>query len=479
VLGPKVLAEPDKAKMAIDIIDEQMDVATRAVMGVTFTCARCHDHKFDPFSQRDYYALAGVFRSTKTMATYATVARWFERPLAPQEEADRAAAHQAAIAKKKDELQKLRNEPANQPVMKKLRDELAELERAQPKAIDYCMAVTEDAAVDLPVHLRGDHNKLGATVPRGLPVLLAGDRQPTFPSNTSGRLELAEWITRPEHPLTARVAVNRGWQGHFGKGLVATSDNFGKLGDRPSHPELLDWLAQRFIEQGWSLKQLHRDLMLSATYQQQSSIANPQSSINLDPDNRLLWRQHRQRLNAEQLRDSLLALSGTLDVTMGGTLLTTPNFGYVTNDQSGNQGRYDMKRRSVYLPVVRNALFELFQVYDFVDPSVVSTARAETTVAPQALFMLNNHLVRDSARDLAARLLALPGSEDHARIQAAYARVFGRPATPKELARATRFLADYTAAATNDKLPADTARRTAWETLTQTLFCANEFIYVD
>jgi cytochrome c553 len=479
VLGPKILAEPDKVKMAMDIIDEQIDVTSKVFLGLTVSCARCHDHKFDPITQRDYYALAGIFKSTKTMATYATVARWFERPLAAQEAVDKESAHAKAVADLKKAMDEADKKKADATIIQALKDARASLEKAKP-SVPYAMAVQDDKVENVKVHVRGDHNNLGDIVPRHFLTVIAGENQTPLPENVSGRLELARWIANPRHPLTARVMVNRLFQWHFGRGIVGTSDNFGKLGGKPTHPELLDYLALRLVKNGWSLKKMHREIMLSATYQQSSLNPHP-STLVKDANNILLSRFNRRRLEAEPLRDAMLSISGRLDKTMGGTLLTTPNYGYVTNDQSANAAQYGSARRSIYLPVIRNALFEMFQVFDFVDPSVVSTFRTETTVAPQALFMMNNPLVVDCARQLATNLLADPQPADALRVQTAYLKVFGRPAQRGEVSKSLAFLTDYAAAVReqDQSCTPENARLKAWQSFCQALFCANEFAYVD
>src|SRR5436305_2669087 len=259
------------------------------------------------------YGQAGIFKSTRTMNTLTVVPQWHERPL-----------------------------PTTGP---------------PPKNPPMAMAVSEGKVETVRVHLRGNHLTLGAEAPRRFPRVLAGDRQPPLPQTQSGRRELADWLTRDDHPLTARVMVNRIWLGHFGEGLVRTPDNFGNLGDRPTHPELLDWLALRFAQSGWSVKAMHRLLLTSAAYGM--STAHDETAARLDPDNRLLWRFHRQRLEVEALRDAILAVSGGLDRTMGGSLLNVPNRQYVSVHK--NYENYASPRRSVYLPVVRSDVYKLFQ----------------------------------------------------------------------------------------------------------------------
>ncbi len=235
------------------------------------------------------------------------------------------------------------------------------------------------------------------------------------------------------------MIVNRVWRWHFGQGLVRSVNNFGRLGERPSHPELLDWLATRFIEDGWSLKTLHKRILMSQVYQM--STAWNERAARIDPENRLLWRMPRRRMEAEELRDAILAVSGELDTTMGGTLLETSPFQDLSvTGVARNPGLYQSTRRSVYLPVLRSALYDVFQAFDFPDPAVLNGDRATTTVASQALFMMNGQIVGRASEHLAEMLLsdAEPGDRD--RLQRACRRILGRPAAPDELSQWESFL---------------------------------------
>jgi hypothetical protein len=289
----------------------------------------------------------------------------------------------------------------------------------------------------------------------------------------------------PEHPLTARVAVNRLWQGHFGRGIVTSSSNFGSRGDAPTHPELLDWLARELVRRGWSIKAMHRLVCSSATYRMASDASS--GALELDPDNRRLSRQFRRRLDAEALRDTLLALSGTLDRTVGGSLLETKNGEYVTNDQSSNAARYDAPRRSLYLPIIRNAMLDLYSSFDYPDPSVTVEARPETTSASQALYLMNSPLALATARALVAR--SSGATTDAERVEALYRGVLSRAPSAAERERALRFVAaargpggacaGADVGRPNDP-PADPeldAR--AWRALAQVLVVSSEVLYVD
>jgi hypothetical protein len=442
MVGPKALAETDKEQTRMDIVDEQLDVTGRAFLGLTLGCARCHDHKFDPIPTSDYYALAGIFRGTDPLLDEnRNATMWQETPL--------------VLA------------PGSKP--------------------ELVMAPKEGKAVTLRVHVRGNRFNLGAPAPRRFPRILAGDDQPPLTTAGSGRVELARWIADAKNPLTARVMVNRIWQHHFGTGLVATGDNFGSRGGRPSHPELLDWLAARFVEGGWSVKAMHRLIMLSGTYQQ--SAAADERAARLDPDNRLLWRFPRRRLEAEALRDALLAAAGSLDRRAGGpeaadalwkkAEILDDKRGFAPNRMQTNDPYYDTPRRSVYLPVVRNALPDVLALFDAADPNAVSAVRNDTTVPAQALFLLNNPFVRAQALRFARSLLADAKADDGGRVRSAHLRALSRPATGDEVREALAYLDAYAARATAAGKSSRDARLAAWQSYCQALFCSNEFLYVN
>ena len=503
VLGPKLLAEPDKKKMEMDIIDEQIDTVGRAFMGLTLGCARCHDHKFDPILTADYYALAGIFKSTLTMDSLKTVGKWHENPIPSPADLKKKAEHEEKVAHQQQEIDEV-IEKANAELvamletgatlpekpqkeleakypaetkaeLKKLRDKLAALKKAAP-VMPSAMGVAEAEPVDVAIHIRGSHLTLGEVVPRRFPLVIAGTEQPPLPDDASGRLKLAKWIASPEHPLTARVMVNRIWHWHFGKGLVTTTDNFGLQGDRPSHPQLLDWLASRFIKNGWSIKDLHRDIMLSSTYRM--SNAYNAKAAKVDPENELLWRFEMRRMEAEEIRDSLLAVSGQLDLTIGGNLLDVGNREYIFNHTSMDHTTYDATRRSIYVPVVRNHLYAPFALFDYSDASVVVGDRPTSTVAPQALFMMNSELVIKAADLIAKSLLADTTADDGQRIVRLYERALGRPAEPKEVAQAKAFLDRFASVYTRNKAGKKEPRRASWSALCQMVLASNEFIYI-
>ena len=365
----------------------------------------------------------------------------------------------------------------SQQAVKAARERRQEITKQSP-AIPTAMGVTDaEHPENLRVHLRGSHLTLGRETPRRFLRAIPSARESEIPDNQSGRLQLATWLTDPSHPLTARVIVNRLWQWHFGQGLVASPNNFGRLGQRPSHPELLDWLALRLINSGWSIKAMHRLLMNSATYQMSSQ---PDPSVaETDPENRLLSHFNRRRLEAEAVRDSVLAVSGNLDFTMGGTRLTTANRAYVTSTTNVSPKIYDSNCRSVYLPVVRSALYEVMQSFDFPDPSVTTGKRQSTTVAPQALFMMNSQLVSQQAAQLASNLLKQETLDDRARIESAYRMLYSRPPSDAEIDSAIRFIERYLDHLSDLQLDATTANARAWQSLCRALMSANEFIFVE
>lgn len=362
--------------------------------------------------------------------------------------------------------------PAALATIQHLRQQLSALEAQAPRDIPLVLAVSESKVEDLPVHIRGSHLKLEAqAVPRGVPTVLATQLPgPTFPSEHSGRKELAEWLTHPENPLTARVMVNRLWRGHFGRGIVESPSNFGVRGEVPTHPELLDWLARDFIAGGWSIKRMHKQIMLSSAYRM-SSVPTPEL-LERDPENRAISRMNRRRLEAEAVRDGMLAVAGKLDLSLEGTLLMAGNGDYVTNDQSGNSADYSSHRRSLYLPLIRNAIYDLFSTFDYPDPGMAMELRSSTTDANQALLLMNSPLALEASAGLAERLLADGSVSDTQRLDRAWELVYGRSASTKERERALNWLADASAQAAG-------GRQDAWQALCQMLLASNEFLHID
>ncbi len=496
-IGAKVLAEVDMDKMRMDIVDEQVETVGRALMGMTFGCARCHDHKFDPIGTADYYGLAGIFKSTRTMDTYTKIARWHEHELPSDELRTMKANYEKELADKQlkidqvvkaatEELQqktpnqKLPDNPETQfsedtqKQLKQLREELDKFKKTPPD-FPSTMGVTEDKVVDLNIQIRGNPLKLGDIAPRHVPVVMRGPELPTFTPERSGRQELAAWLTDGKHPLTARVMTNRIWRWHFGRGIVPSTDNFGLLGELPTHPELLDWLSLRFSDNGWSIKSLHREILSSATYQQSSQPAG--DALVKDPDNRLLHRAIVRRLEAEEVRDSLLAASDQLDDRLGGPCLKVKNRDFLFDHTSTDKTDYTSVRRSMYLPVIRNNPYDFLQLLDFPDAAVPTGSRNASTVAPQALLLMNSKLVIDCAAHLAESLLA-NSTESQVRLARLNLVALGRPATAAELAEQLAFLTQLDEALAVSQTDPQLRSREAWAALCHTVFASNEFIYL-
>jgi cytochrome c553 len=563
-LGAEYYKDAGEAPRAIaDELDDRVDTLTRGFLGLTVACARCHDHKFDPIPQQDYYSLAGVFNSTNIGTVFLAprdqverfqrasreaketddrlkafvkgkrvekgtanadkladhlVAAWKVRAgqrdaakapgldpalvarlaalMAPNDKQGKNVAALAALrtSKKAEEVIQVANGlqakmkekgnkadkaltqallgdngallPTEADLAKFLgaddnakwatmRKQAAESKKAVPAAPPVAHGMSERAGADMKVNIRGNPAALGAVAPRRFLRLLAGDEPARF-TKGSGRLELAEAVANKDNPLTARVIVNRLWMHHFGRGLVGTPSNFGLLGERPSHPELLDWLAAELVESGWSLKHVHRLIVTSATYRQ-ASLAHPETASR-DPDNRLYGKANRRRLEVEAWRDSLLAVTGELNHDLGGPTFSLRQMG--------------TPRRTVYARVSRHELNPLLRLFDFPDANLTAEKRTETTVPQQQLFVMNSSFILDRAKALTVRLNAEPDGE--ARIRLAYALTYGRPPDEGELRLGKLYLSmpDDPAETKQNQLPR--AVRYA-----QVLLAGNEFLYID
>lgn len=349
-----------------------------------------------------------------------------------------------------------------------LRGELERLEKAEPPEPAMAYAVKEAESVEQHLFVRGSHNNPGKLVSQRFPVILAGEEQQPIAAG-SGRLALARWLSSPDHPLTSRVVANRLWQWHFGEGLVRTPNNFGVMGEPPTHPGLLDYLADRFAKDGWSMKAMHRLIMLSATYQTQSHIS--EDAWTKDSANRMWSRFNRRRLTVEEMRDSLLAIDGSLDLSMGGALTESlDSYGfeeaYVHPDET--------RRRTVYLPIYRNKMPPLLTLFDFADPSASIAVRPNTSVAPQGLYFMNSDFVQGRARALASRLLQLDGIDDSTRIEKAYWTALTRKPESREVEE----MLDYIAAYPVRENTAD-GRLERWQSFCRLLLGSNEYNYVN
>jgi Protein of unknown function (DUF1553)/Protein of unknown function (DUF1549)/Planctomycete cytochrome C len=651
-VGPKLLAEQDKPKMVYDMVDEQLDVTARAFMALTVGCARCHDHKFDPLPTRDYYSMASIFASTRSLSkVQSLVSELLFVPLVPKKIADRYREHQARIKAKLEEIQdlldtegarrattlrpllskymlaswqyenrpgslsnlalenwarrenlepgilehwiqylkptdevlphlepwlrcvktsantltsqdvteqtlpapppslvevalslqkesetiaaewqetlaqwkrkaeeaiKVQMTPPEKPVFEKgkhrffadvflekgpfalpekdpeqvfsqearakitsLRTEHEALKKGLPPEPPMACAVEEGPSVQQRVFIRGNVANPGEEVPKQFLQIIAGEHQVPI-TRGSGRLELADWLINPNHPLTGRVMANRLWQWHFGEGLVRTPNNFGKLGESPTHPELLDYLTRQFVKKSWSIKAMHRLILLSSTYQMSSTISK--EAFETDPANRLLSHMSRRRLEVEEIHDGMLALGGELDLTMGGTLQT----GFGTDEENDNSrlsiAPETTRRRTCYLPLRRSNLPSLLNLFDFGDATTPTESRSRTNVASQALYMMNSEFVADRAQLVASRIVSDSESDDRERVVAAYLYILGRKPKDSEVEEVLSYRDTLekrmvgSAKSPEGSLSPDLK---AWQSLCRVLLSSNEFIYVD
>jgi hypothetical protein len=483
-IGPKSLDERNRQQFTMDVADEQIDTTFQAFQGLTVACARCHDHKFDPIPQKDYYAVAGIFRSTETCygtirllqsnypSQLVTLPKDAEvtQPL-EQLTAERRASIEKQIVDVRDQMSKVTGQNAfiqrifMQNRISTMQSQLALYDgEGAPKPL--AMGVREGRLpADSRLYVRGEISQPSETIKRGFPQVLT-TQQPAI-GRESGRRQLADWIASNDNPLTARVMANRVWLHLVGRGLVPTPDNFGASGLPPSHPALLDYLAVSFAENGWSVKKLIRGIVLSRAYQLSSQF--DAKNFEVDPDNVLVWRMPLRRLEAEALRDTMLALAGRLDFTppkgspvaRGGE----GNVGFRLRGGPGGDPASTDTHRTVYLSIVRDGVPEMLTLFDFPDPSLIIGERATTTVPAQSLYLMNNPFVIRQAEALADNLLA-SADEDAAKLTRAYQLCYSRPPSAKELDNAKKFIEDY-----GKKLP----RRATWAALCQALFASAEF----
>ena len=368
--------------------------------------------------------------------------------------------------------------------LKETNDEIALLEFNRPSP-PYAFAVRDvEAPADIRINLRGNAHMLGDVAPRSFIKVLMWDESPVLSYRASGRLELAEWIANEKNPLTAKVFVNRVWQHLFGVGLVPSVNNFGLRGEKPSHPKLLDFLAVRFVEQGWSVKKLVREIVLSRAYRQSSAHSDEGSAK--DPENRLLWRMNRRRLEGEAMRDAILSITGALDLTAGGPSLPLDIPGNVSLGKPA-EFRDEAKlpeellaRRTIYLPVLRKSqlkTLDVLNLFDFPDVNQVTGARTVTTVPTQALYLMNAPFLHEQSQLLAARAVqAAPDTEP--RVDWLIPRVLGRLARSEDRSAAVRFVEEFAAASRAQGGEPEDAEQQAWARYCHALFVSNEFLYV-
>ncbi|QJE97915.1 PSD1 and planctomycete cytochrome C domain-containing protein [Luteolibacter luteus] len=469
-LGVKDVNQRFKVRFQMDNVDEKIDTVTRSTLGLTVSCARCHDHKFDPVPITDYYSLAGIFTSTEDGAGVRNkmggggldyydsknlIRLSTEMPPPPAEE---VAALEAKVAETKKEWDEIRGTPRGlkpgkngQPTQRpfRLRYERAQadlLALTDPAARGYAVHGVREAPkiADTQVRIRGEAERLGPEVPRGFLTAFEVPGAPSVNPSQSGRLELAKWITSPQNPLTPRVIVNRAWLHLFGQGLVRTVDNFGTTGDQPSHPELLDYLASRFIEEGWSTKKLVRELVLTRTYQLGSDA--PEAHELKDPSNRFLWRHSPRRMATEEIRDAILASNGQLHPTAEDPAVKKLRMIEMRDNGQEAKGVQDQAdrelARSIYLPQLRGVIPKALEAFDPVSQTLVTGQRDATTVPGQALFFLNSAFVRGQALSFATALKSDTRPQEE-KVRDLHLRIFSRDASPSEIARAKDYLTSY------------------------------------
>lgn len=487
-LGPKNLDEANEKQFAADLVDEQINAMSRAFLASSIACARCHDHKTDPFSMEDYYALAGIFQSTKTYfgTAVSPANRVGGDPMRLPEKAELPILHASIGKKKTDELKsKLASLQSEEKTLRQegrltLRDALriiwqsggieGNLEKVDDhgNALPLAMGVQEREQIsDAPLLIRGEVNNPGKQIPRGVPTM--GSELPKFgmPTHQSGRLETAHWLTSAKHPLTSRVWVNRVWHHLMGAGMVSSVDDFGTTGSEASHPQLLDFLSTRFIREGWSTKELIREIVCSRTYRQSSTFR--QVAFEADPQNRWLWRASKRRLEAEAIRDAMLSVSGELDLqrpqgSLVGQVIGDGPISLIGLNKKLPTDLDGAAYRSVYLPVIRDRLPDVLDVFDFAEPSLVTGSRENTNVPTQSLYMLNSHFVRERSQEFAARLQAACPDRT-TMIGLAFQSCYSRSPSERELEASQQFLEN-----------ADSERLAEF---CQALFCAAEFRVLD
>jgi cytochrome c553/mono/diheme cytochrome c family protein len=446
------------AQAKSETLDDRLDTLSRGFMAITVACARCHDHKFDPIPHNDYYSLAGVFNNSAIN----------QFPLVADAVVKDYQAGQKAINDQQKQINDLKNlakkekrklTEAEQKQTDKWNTKLAKLRKAAPPMYETAHTLRDSGSADMKIALRGDLRKPGEVAPRRFLQLLSSDGVSDF-TKGSGRLELAEAVANPENPLTARVIVNRIWQHHFGKALVRSPSNFGTLGQKPTHPELLDWLASEFIDSGWSLKALHRLILTSSTWQQSSQ--HRDEAFNVDGDNRFIWRMNPRRMDVEAWRDSQLCVTGELDPTVGGPPIENITASF---------------RRTIYAKVSRNgdrfASDSFLRLFDFPQMRATVAERPSTIVPQQYLFMMNSSFMIDRARALVVRL-ANDNSTESEKVSGAYELLYGRRATDAEMQIGLAFLSEDSIA---NRIQS-TAALPRWVQYAQVLLSANEFMFV-
>jgi hypothetical protein len=520
VLGPWAWFSYDREQLRVDVADLQVDLVGRTFLGMTLGCARCHDHKFDPIPNRDYFAMAGIFLSTKTLSTSNTdggintvrlpetlenVKRYAEDLEAWERKVAELEGPEKVNTSEREELQKsiaaLKEKPSGPEIeaeIRTLEERLASVRKKsgiaadrqilpftkymRPRLPEVYAAEDMDFPQDARITMRGDARQLGESVPRGfLSAVVCGSAPDLDPQN-SGRKELAEWIANEKNPLTARVYVNRIWHHLFGDGIVRTTDNFGTRGELPTHPELLDHLATRLVENGWSTKKLIREIVLSRVYQLASTQNDKANDI--DPDNRLLWRANRRRLEVEAIRDTMLQVSGRLDSSRGGPSLplTARNVHTIAPfflEEDSLIEDHIRSRRTIYQPILRGGQLtdvDILNLFDFADPDQVVGTRAQTVVPTQTLYLLNSPAIKEAARTLAEATMKDFTLDDDGRVSRIILTALSRPAEERERQQARQFISDFKAELSKLGKESDPALE-AWTRYCQAILVSSEFLY--
>lgn len=477
-------------------IQDTLDTLGQTVLGLSLGCCHCHDHKYDPVNRDDYYGWFGVFESTRYPypgSESSKKQRDFAPAIPPGEIQRRENERTASLEKINGQLKRLQEEKAKleskQPnteknggnaskpadIAAKMNSLLAQKnELSQVSLFPLAYGVTEDKGQNAKIRQRGEAKNFGKEAPRRNLAILGGE--PLAAQAGSGRLQLANWLTRKENPLTARVMVNRIWQGHFGRGLVETANDFGARGMHPSHPELLDWLASRFIASGWSVKAMHRLIMNSTAYQigGGNAQANPSGA---DPENKLLQRYNSRRLTAEEIRDALLAVSGDLDPSPGGPHPFPKPAQWGFTQHNPFQALYETKQRSVYLMQPRLKRHPFLALFDGADPNSSTAGRTTTTVPTQALFFMNDPFVFERAQSLGRKMIAA-SQDEPARISKGFFLALSRAPVEAEISSAKEYLAAY-----RENLPAalppQQRELAAFTSFARSLLTRNEFLFLD
>ena len=499
-IGTKSHTERNTRQFRLDVADEQIDAIGQGILGLTIACARCHDHKTDPISQRAYYQLAGIFLSTEThtasaptnqqrqgsdgIALPADASVYRPSGLTPFEQ--RLLTNQmSALVQQREELiqAQRRNRTAGNGGLVVLQSRINVLEHqlsrydASGRLKPFAMGASEKVILeDCPIYARGERTQPGEVVQRGIPAFLGASTETSVPRTSSGRLQVADWLVSQDNPLTARVFVNRVWHYLFGRGLVASCDNFGVTGMRPDHPELLDYLAIRFMENGWNIKMLIRDIMLTKTYQLDSTPGA--KAAQLDPEDIQLSHQRVRRMDAEAIRDNILAVSGDLDLRVPDGSPMVKVDGQFARRPAFDPQTMTMPYRSVYLPIVRDTLPDALAVFDMAEPSLVTGVREETTVPSQALYLLNAPFVIDAAIKASARIPVASRTQDE-RIESVFRMILGRMPSATEVMASKAFLDSFVPESqANSGVYSRVARnpeRARWTVFCQSLMATVEF----